>query len=99
MMWGFEFIEFVILIKDFFFEKNVKNILVLGIGYGRNVKVFIDNGINVIGIEILKIVIDLVRENGLEDVSMYYGLVNEMFFDNKLYDGIFSYVFFYLLNE
>lgn len=40
--------------KRFFLEKNVKDILVPGIGYGRNAKVFIDNGINVTGIEISK---------------------------------------------
>ncbi len=64
--------------KIFFLEKNVKDILVPGIGYGRNAKVFIENSINVTGIEISKTAIDLARENGLEDVSIYHGSVNEM---------------------
>ncbi|HDR4724540.1 class I SAM-dependent methyltransferase [Bacillus cereus] len=98
-MWGFEPTESAILTKDFFLEKNVKDILVPGIGYGRNAKVFIENGINVTGIEISKTAIDLARENGLEDVSMYHGSVNEMPFDNKLYDGIFSHALLHLLNE
>ncbi|PEK23280.1 class I SAM-dependent methyltransferase [Bacillus wiedmannii] len=98
-MWGFEPTESAILTKDFFLEKNVKDILVPGIGYGRNAKVFIENGINVTGIEISKTAIDLARENGLEDVSMYHGAVNEMPFDNKLYDGIFSHALLHLLNE
>ncbi|HDR8083896.1 TPA: class I SAM-dependent methyltransferase, partial [Bacillus cereus] len=97
-MWGLEPTESAILTKDFFIEKNVKDILVPGIGYGRNAKVFIDNGINVTGIEISKTAIDLARENGLEDVSMYHGSVNEMPFDNKLYDGIFSHALLHLLN-
>ncbi|HDR7671289.1 TPA: class I SAM-dependent methyltransferase, partial [Bacillus wiedmannii] len=98
-MWGFEPTESAILTKDFFLEKNVKDILVPGIGYGRNAKVFIENGINVTGIEISKTAIDLARENGLEDVRMYHGSVNEMPFDNKLYDGIFSHALLHLLNE
>lgn len=85
--------------KDFFLEKSVKDILVPGIGYGRNAKVFIENGINVTGIEISKRAIDLAKQNGLEDVRMYHGSVNEMPFDNKLYDGIFSHALFHLLNE
>ncbi|KLA25533.1 class I SAM-dependent methyltransferase [Bacillus cereus] len=97
-MWGFEPTESAILTKDFFLEKNIKDILVPGIGYGRNAKVFIENSINVTGIEISKTAIDLARENGLEDVSMYHGAVNEMPFDNKLYDGIFSHALLHLLN-
>ncbi len=46
-----------------------------------------------------KTAIDLARENGLEDVSMYHGSVNEMPFNNKLYDGIFSHALLHLLNE
>ncbi|KPU52433.1 class I SAM-dependent methyltransferase [Bacillus wiedmannii] len=98
-MWGFEPTESAILTKDFFLEKSVKEILVPGIGYGRNAKVFIENGMNVIGIEISKTAIDLARESGLEDVSMYHGSVNEMPFDNNLYDGIFSHALLHLLNE
>ncbi|PHD55861.1 class I SAM-dependent methyltransferase [Bacillus wiedmannii] len=98
-MWGFEPTESAILTKDYFLEKSVKEILVPGIGYGRNAKVFIENGMNVIGIEISKTAIDLARESGLEDVSMYHGSVNEMPFDNNLYDGIFSHALLHLLNE
>ena len=96
---GFEPTESAILTKDFCVENNVKDILVPGIGYGRNAKVFIENSINVTGIEISKTAIDLARENGLEDVSIYHGSVNEMPFDNKLYDGIFSHALLHLLNE
>ncbi|WP_166704941.1 class I SAM-dependent methyltransferase [Bacillus albus] len=97
-MWGFEPTESAILTKKFFLEKNVKDILVPGIGYGRNAKVFIENGINVTGIEISKTAIDLAKQNGLEDVRMYHSSVNEMPFDNKLYDGIFSHALLHLLN-
>jgi SAM-dependent methyltransferase len=97
-MWGFEPADSAILTKDFFLEKNVKDILLPGIGYGRNAKVFVDNGINVTGIEISKTAIDLARQNEL-NFSIFHGSVTDMPFDNKLYDGIFCYALIHLLNQ
>ncbi len=96
-MWGLNPTDSAILTKDFFLERNVKDILVPGLGYGRNAKVFIDNGINVTGIEISKTAIDLARQNGF-DSSIFHGSVTDMPFDNKLYDGIFCYALIHLLN-
>lgn len=98
MMWGFEPSDSAILTKDFFLEKKVKDILVPGFGYGRNAKVFIDNGINVTGIEISKTAIDIARDNGL-DINIFHGSVTDMPFDDKLYDGIFCYALIHLLNK
>lgn len=98
MMWGFEPSDSAILTKDFFLEKQVKDILIPGIGYGRNAKVFIDNGIDVTGIEISKTAIELARENGL-NINIFHGSVTGMPFDNKLYDGIFCYALIHLLNK
>jgi len=98
MMWGFEPSDSAILIKDFFLERNVKDILIPGIGYGRNAKVFIDNGINVTGIEISKTAIDLAMQNGI-DINIFHGSVNDMPYDNKFYDGIFCYALIHLLND
>jgi len=97
-MWGFEPTDSAILTKDFFLEKNVKDILVPGIGYGRNAKVFIDNGIQVTGIEISKTAIDLARQNGL-DIPIFHGSVSDMPLEDKLYDGIFSHALIHLLNH
>ncbi|MGE7881809.1 class I SAM-dependent methyltransferase [Bacillus sp. NPDC094077] len=97
-MWGFEPTESAILIKNFFLEKNVKDILLPGIGYGRNAKVFIENEIHVTGIEISKTAIDLAKQNGM-DISIFHGSVTDMPFDNKLYDGIFCYALIHLLNK
>ncbi|MFB3164665.1 class I SAM-dependent methyltransferase [Neobacillus sp. 179-J 1A1 HS] len=96
-MWGFEPSDSAILTKDFFLQKDVKDILIPGIGYGRNAKVFIDNGMNVTGIEISKTAIELARQNGL-DIDIFHGSVTDMPFDNKLYDGIFCYALLHLLN-
>lgn len=98
MMWGFEPSDSAILTKDFFLENKVKDILIPGIGYGRNAKIFYENGINVTGIEISKTAIDLARKNGL-DIRIYNGSVTDMPFDNKLYDGIFCYALIHLLNN
>ena len=97
-MWGLEPSDSAILVKDFFVEKGVKDILIPGIGYGRNAKVFIDNGIKVTGIEISKTAIDLARQN-CNDIKIYHGSVTDMPFDNKLYDGIFCYALIHLLNS
>lgn len=98
MMWGLEPADSAMLTKDLFLEKKVKDILIPGIGYGRNAKTFIDNGINVTGIEISQTAIDLGKQNGL-DSKIYHGSVTDMPFDDKLYDGIFCYALIHLLNS
>lgn len=97
-MWGFEPSDSAILMKEFFLEKKVKDILIPGFGYGRNAKVFIENGIDVTGIEISKTAIELARDNGLT-MPIFHGSVTDMPFDDKHYDGIFSYALIHLLNE
>ncbi len=98
MIWGFEPADSAISAKDFFLEKEVKDILIPGIGYGRNAKVFIDNGINVTGIEISKTAIELAKENDF-NISIHHGSVTDMPFDEKLYDGIFCYALIHLLDS
>ncbi len=98
-MWGFDPAESAIVAKDFFIKEKVKDVLIPGIGYGRNAKVFLDAGMNVTGIEISKTAIDLARTQNKLDIPIYHGSVNDMPFDNKFYDGIFSYALIHLLNK
>ncbi|MCM3713547.1 class I SAM-dependent methyltransferase [Halalkalibacter oceani] len=98
MMWGFAPTDSAILAKDLFLERNANDILLPGIGYGRNAKVFIENGIAVTGIEISQTAIDLARKNGI-NCKIYHGSVTEMPFDSKQYDGIFSHALLHLLNK
>jgi len=98
-MWGFEPSHAAVLTKDFFLEKSVKDILIPGIGYGRNVQVFKANGIDVTGIEISKTAIELARKHYGTDILIYHGSVSEMPFDNKKYDGVFCYALIHLLNK
>lgn len=97
-MWGFNSSESANIIKDFFVENNIKDILIPGIGYGRNAKAFIDNNIDVTGIEISKTAINLAKEYGV-NANIYHGSVTDMPFDNKLYDGVFSYALIHLLSK
>ena len=97
--WGFTPSDSAILTKDFFLQEKIKNILIPGIGYGRNAKIFYDNGITVDGIEISKVAIELAKsETGL-DLNIYHGSVTDMPFDNKKYEGIFCYALIHLLNK
>lgn len=98
-MWGFEPARSAVLTKDFFLEKELRDILIPGIGYGRNAQVFRENGMSVTGIEISKTAIELAKKNYGSDMTIYHGSVSDMPFDNKKYDGIFCYALIHLLNS
>jgi SAM-dependent methyltransferase len=98
-MWGLEPAKSTVLTKDFFVEHKIKNVLIPGIGYGRNAQIFIESGMNVTGIEISKTAIDLAQKHFGNDLTIFHGSVTEMPFDNKFYDGIFCYGLVYLLNK
>ena len=98
-MWGFEPAKSAILVKDLFVENAVKNVLIPGIGYGRNAKIFVDNGMVVTGIEISKTAIEMARKHYGEDMVIHHGSVTDMPFDNNRYDGIFCYALIHLLDS
>lgn len=98
-MWGFEPAQSAILAKDFFKEKNLKNILIPGIGYGRNAQIFKDSGMEVTGIEISKTAIELANKHFGSEITIHHGSVNDMPFDNNQYDGIFCYALIHLLDD
>jgi len=98
-MWGFEPAKSAIITKDFFVEKAVKNILIPGIGYGRNAQIFRDNGMTVTGIEISKTAIEMAKNHYGADMVIYNGSVTDMPFDDRLYDGIFCYALIHLLDS
>lgn len=98
-MWGFEPSYSAILAKDLFVDREVKDILIPGIGYGRNAQIFIENDIKVTGIEISETAIGLAKEHYKNSMQISQGSVTEMPFDTYLYDGIFCYGLLYLLND
>ncbi|WP_378187585.1 class I SAM-dependent methyltransferase [Aquimarina sp. W85] len=98
-MWGMNPAKSAELTKNFFLEKSVKNILIPGIGYGRNAQPFIENGINVNGIEISKTAIELAKKHYGNGMTIFHGSVTKMPFDDKKYDGIFCYALIHLLDN
>jgi len=98
-MWGFEPSKSAILTSDFFTGKAVKNVLIPGIGYGRNAQIFKDKGMVVTGIEISKTAIEMARKHYGSDMVIYHGSVTDMPFDDRRYDGVFCYALIHLLDE
>ena len=97
-MWGLEPSKSAILARDFFAQKSLKNILIPGIGYGRNAQIFKNNGMTVTGIEISKTAIELARKHYGTDIIIHHGSVTDMPFDQYKYDGIFCYALIHLLD-
>jgi SAM-dependent methyltransferase len=98
-MWGFTPALSAIIVKDFFLQHGIKNILIPGIGYGRNASIFISSGISVTGIEISKTAIEIANKHFNPPLKIFYGSVTEMPFDKTIYDGVFCYGLLYLLDE
>lgn len=98
-MWGFEPAVATLLTNTYFVEQQVKNVLVLGIGYGRNAQLFKTNGMAITGIEISKTAIDLAKKNLGKDTPIHHGSVTEMPFDNQVYDGIYCYALIHFLDK
>jgi len=97
-MWGFEPSNSAIQAKEFFSQNSVRNILIPGIGYGRNAQLFKECGITVTGIEISETAINMAKEHFGSDTIIYHGSVTQMPFDQCKYDGIFCHGLIYLLN-
>ncbi len=98
-MWGFNAAKSAILTKDFFVQEKIKNVLIPGIGYGRNAQVFRESGMVVTGIEISKTAIEMAREHYGADMVIHQGSVTDMPFDDYQYDGIFCYALIHLLDR
>ncbi len=97
-MWGINPAKSALITKDLFREKSVKNVLIPGIGYGRNAQIFKENGMSVTGIEISETAIRLLRKNYGMDMIVYHGSVTDMPFDQNQFDGIFCYALIHLLD-
>ncbi|HKO53920.1 MAG TPA: class I SAM-dependent methyltransferase [Polyangiaceae bacterium] len=96
--WGLEPTVSASLARDYFAGVGAKDVLIPGIGYGRNAKPFLECGMSVTGIEISETAIALARSRlGLE-IPIVHGSVTDMPFDGRQYDGIFCFGLIYLLD-
>lgn len=97
LMWGFEPTASALFARDLFARAGAKDILIPGVGYGRNAKPFLERAMSVTGIEISETAIALARTRlGLE-IPIVHGSVTDMPFDDRKYDGVFCYGLLYLL--
>lgn len=97
-MWGFEPADTAIATVDLLRTKGLSKILIPGFGYGRNAKLFTDNGFNVTGIEISETAINLAKKHSGDSIKVYHGSVSDMPFDKELYDGIYCFALIHMLN-
>jgi SAM-dependent methyltransferase len=97
-MWKYYPADSAVAALELFRNENLNKILIPGFGYGRNAKIFIDNGFKVTGIEIAESAIEIARSNGII-CAIHHGTVTSMPFDNSKYDGIFCYALIHLLNK
>lgn len=98
-MWGFEPADSAIEALSLFQRHGLQKILIPGFGYGRNAKIFIDQGLDVTGIEISETAIALAKKHYGNELTIHHGPVGDMAFDEELYDGIYCYALIHLLDE
>jgi SAM-dependent methyltransferase len=98
-MWGMQPSDSAIIAKDLFLRNKIYDILIPGVGYGRNAMLFLQNGISVTGIEISGYAIDMARNEFKLDFPIYHGSVTDMPYDDKHFDGIFCHALIHLLNK
>lgn len=97
-MWGLNPAGSAVETAELFGKNGVKEVLIPGIGYGRNARVFREAGMEVTGIEISQTAIELAEKHFGSDLTLYHGSVTDMPFDTKKYDGIFCYALIHLLD-
>ena len=87
-----------VIAANYFSTTNQKNILIPGIGYGRNAPPFIKKGFAVTGIEISINAIKTARDLDF-NFPIHHGSVLHMPFDNNYYNGIYCYAVLHLFNK
>jgi SAM-dependent methyltransferase len=95
MIWGIEPSEIAKMTEKVFSKNNVKKILVIGAGYGRNAKYFSDKNYIVDGIEYSKEAIEI-GKTFAPQVNFIYSSILDY---NKKYDGIFCHSFIHLFKK
>lgn len=99
LMWGLEPTGAAKRACELFAQHGAREVLVPGVGYGRNARPFLAAGMNVTGIEISETAIALARSALGLDFPIHHGSVSKMPFDDRLYDGIFAFALLHLLDE
>jgi SAM-dependent methyltransferase len=99
MMWGAESITVATETSALFKQRGFSKILIPGFGYGRNAKPFYEQGFEVTGIEISGTAIKLAHDLLGSDIRVFHGSVDEMPFDQEIYDGVFCHALIHLFDS
>lgn len=98
LMWGLEPTLSAVAAAERFSLVGARDVLIPGIGYGRNATPFLERGMTVTGIEIAETAIALARSRLGLTIPIHHGSVSAMPFDDRLYDGIFCHGVLHLLD-
>lgn len=98
-MWGEEPTRFAVDACELFGQLGFRKILIPGFGYGRNAKPFYAKGFDVTGIEISSTAIQLAHDWLGQNIRVFHGSVDDMPFDQAVYDGIFCHALIHLLDS
>lgn len=97
-MWGDRPTDNAKHVLELFQKNKIKSVFIPGFGYGRNARLFYDQGIQVSGIEIAKTAIKRARRYFGPEVTIHCGSVTDMPFDDASYSSIYCYSLIHLLN-
>src|SRR5271157_1631667 len=81
-----------------FRSKGAKKLLIPGIGYGRNARVFVEAGFSVDGIEVSGEASNILKAN-LPGVECFRGSALDMPFSDTIYDAIYCFNVLHLFRE
>lgn len=98
MIWGTQPSQTAEMALKLFQQHQVKRLLIPGIGYGRNSKLFTETGMEVDGIELSSEAVELAR-NWNPEARVFHGSILDMPFSEDLYDGIYCYDVIHLFLE
>lgn len=97
-MWGLEPTASAHRARETFARAGGKDVLIPGVGYGRNAKPFLEAGMSVTGIEISATAIAIARSRLGLSFPIFHGSVHDMPYDQQTFDGIFCFGLLYLLD-
>lgn len=98
-MWGEQPTASAIETSKRFKRLGFRKTLIPGFGYGRNARPFLDNGLEVTGIEISQSAIQLAYQFLNGDFKIFHGSVGDMPFNQDIYDGVFCHALIHLLRS
>lgn len=100
-IWSDDPSQSAIYAANFFRNYPIQHLMILGIGYGRNSRPFIERGYEVSGIEISEEAIKILNNSDIKGKikKIHNGSILEIEFKNEKYDAIFSFNVLHLFQE